>query len=111
MLNEAHTPRGDLPIRALIAKLRHDGCGGRAGRVELLTGIEGASSRPVRKIVLIDGWADQRGDALARQPALPGESLPGGRPLLAEPVDGLKDWRRRKSEEPGIGGAQFHYQK
>jgi hypothetical protein len=42
------------PIRDLIAKLRHDGCGGRAGRVELLTGIEGASSRPVRKIVLID---------------------------------------------------------
>ena len=42
--------------RDLIAKLRHDGCGGRAGRVELLTGIEGASSRPVRKIVLICGW-------------------------------------------------------
>jgi hypothetical protein len=31
------------------------GSGGRAGRVELLTGIEGASSRPVRKITLIDG--------------------------------------------------------
>jgi hypothetical protein len=31
------------------------GCGGRAGRVELLTGIEGASSRPVRKIVLLEG--------------------------------------------------------
>jgi hypothetical protein len=31
---------------------RHRGCGGRAGKVELLTGIEGASSRPVRKIVL-----------------------------------------------------------
>jgi hypothetical protein len=40
--------------RRLIAQLmRHDGCGGRAGRVELLTGIEGASSRPVRRIVLI----------------------------------------------------------
>jgi hypothetical protein len=26
-----------------------------AGQGELLTGIEGASSRPVRKIVLIDG--------------------------------------------------------
>jgi hypothetical protein len=31
---------------------RHDSCGGRAGKVELITGIEGASSRPVRKIVL-----------------------------------------------------------
>jgi hypothetical protein len=39
--------------RDILAKLRHDGCGGRAGRVELLTGIEGASSRPVRKIVLL----------------------------------------------------------
>jgi hypothetical protein len=28
--------------------MRHDGCGGRAGRVELLTGIEGASSPPIR---------------------------------------------------------------
>jgi hypothetical protein len=35
--------------------LRHDGCGGRPGRVELLTGIAGASSRPVRKIVLLAG--------------------------------------------------------
>jgi hypothetical protein len=29
-----------------------DACGGRPTRVELLTGIEGASSRPARKIVL-----------------------------------------------------------
>ena len=29
--------------------LRHDGCGGRAGKMELLTGIEGVS-RPVRKM-------------------------------------------------------------
>ena len=42
-----------MPIRDLIARMRHDGCGGRAGQVELLTGIEGASSRPVRRIVLI----------------------------------------------------------
>jgi hypothetical protein len=47
--------RRDLPMRDLIAKMRHDGCGGRQGRVELLTGIEGASSRPVRKIVVLDG--------------------------------------------------------
>ena len=44
MLNEAHTSprRREMPIRDLLAKLRHDGCGGRAGRVELLTGIEAA---------------------------------------------------------------------
>jgi hypothetical protein len=41
-----------VPIRELLAKLRHDGCGGRAGRAELLTGIDGVSSRPVRRIVL-----------------------------------------------------------
>jgi hypothetical protein len=45
----------DLPIRDIIAKMRHDGCGGRAGKAELLTGIEGVSGRPVRKIVLRDG--------------------------------------------------------
>jgi hypothetical protein len=52
MLNEAHTPKADMLLSYIIAKMRHDGCGGRAGRVELLTGIEGASLRPVRKIVL-----------------------------------------------------------
>jgi hypothetical protein len=55
MLNEAHTPQRDLRIREIIARMRHDGCGGGAGRVELLTGIEGAASRPVRKIVVLDG--------------------------------------------------------
>ena len=54
MLNEAHMTRSDMPIRDIIARMRHDGCGGRAGKVELLTGIEGASSRPVRRIVLVD---------------------------------------------------------
>ena len=57
MLNEVHTLERQraMPIRDIIARMRHDGCGGRAGRVELLTGIEAASSRPVRKIVLLDG--------------------------------------------------------
>jgi hypothetical protein len=41
-------------IRDILAKMRHDGCGGRPGRVELVTSIEG-SSLPVRRIVLIDG--------------------------------------------------------
>jgi len=37
--------------------MRHDGCGGLAGKAELLTGIDGASSRPVRRIVLLAGAA------------------------------------------------------
>jgi hypothetical protein len=44
-----------MPIRAILAKMRHDGCGGRAGKAELLSGIEGISSRPVRRIVLREG--------------------------------------------------------
>jgi hypothetical protein len=55
MLSETHTPQSDMLIRDIIARMRHDGCGGRAGKTELLTGIEGASSRPVRRIVLIGG--------------------------------------------------------
>jgi hypothetical protein len=56
MINEAHTGqrRGSLTLRVLIARMRHDGCGGLAGKIELLTGIDGVSSRPVRRIVL---WA------------------------------------------------------
>ena len=42
-----------LSHRFAISRMRHDGCGGRAGKVELLTGIEGVSSRPVRRIVLV----------------------------------------------------------
>ncbi len=42
-----------MPLRALLARMRHDGCGGLPGKAELLTGIESASSRPVRRIVLI----------------------------------------------------------
>jgi hypothetical protein len=52
MLNEAHSAQRAMPIRDIIAKMRHDGCAGRPGKVELLTGIEGATGRPVWKIVL-----------------------------------------------------------
>jgi hypothetical protein len=51
MMNEVHTAQRDLPIHEIIKRARHDGCRGRAGKVELLTGIDG-SSRLVRKIVL-----------------------------------------------------------
>jgi hypothetical protein len=50
----------DLPIRTIFDRMRHDGCGGRAGEAELLTGIDGATSRPVRKIVLRKGALSSR---------------------------------------------------
>ena len=55
MLNEVHTPllQRAMTLRDLLTHMRHDGCGGRAGKAELLTDIEAASSRPVRRIVLI----------------------------------------------------------
>ena len=55
MFSEAHSAQRDMLIRDIIARMHHAGFGGRAGRVELLTGIEGASSRPVRRIVLVEG--------------------------------------------------------
>ena len=55
MLNEAHTRWRDRTLRAILTRMRHDGCGGLAGKAELLSGIEGVSSRPVRRIVLLGG--------------------------------------------------------
>jgi hypothetical protein len=54
MINEVHAPerQRDMPMRVLLARARHDGRGGSAGRAELLTGIDGVSSRPVRRIEL-----------------------------------------------------------
>jgi hypothetical protein len=37
MFNQVHMPRGDAPLRDILDKMRHDCCGGRAGKVELLT--------------------------------------------------------------------------
>jgi hypothetical protein len=52
MVNEAHMARGEIRIRDIIDRTRHDGCGGRPEKAELVTGIGGAGSRPVRRIVL-----------------------------------------------------------
>jgi hypothetical protein len=52
IISETHTKQGDILLHDILKRMRHDGCGGRRGRAELLTGIEGASSRPVRRIVL-----------------------------------------------------------
>jgi hypothetical protein len=55
IVNEAHARWRDRTLRAILARMRHDGCGGLAGKAELLSGIEGVSSRPVRRIVLLGG--------------------------------------------------------
>jgi hypothetical protein len=38
MVNESHFTRGHLPLRTILGRMRHDGCGGRAARAELLRG-------------------------------------------------------------------------
>ena len=53
MVNEAHAPWRDRTLFDILRRMRHDGCGGLAGKAELLTGIAGVSSRPVRKIALL----------------------------------------------------------
>jgi hypothetical protein len=55
MVNEAHARWRNRTLRAILARMRHDGCGGLASKAELLSGIEGVSSRPVRRIVLRGG--------------------------------------------------------
>ena len=44
MFNEAHSGQRKMLIRDIIEKMRHDGCGGRAEKVELLSGIEGVAA-------------------------------------------------------------------
>jgi hypothetical protein len=41
MVNEAYTRQRDMRIRDILARMRHEDCGGRAGKVELITGIGG----------------------------------------------------------------------
>jgi len=53
MLNEAHVTPGQrrMLLRDFLVRARHEGCAGWAAKAELLTGSEGVSSRPVRRIV------------------------------------------------------------
>jgi hypothetical protein len=58
MLSEAAMSERNrsLALCVLISRISHcSPCGGRAGKAELLTGIDGVSSRPVRRIVLRSG--------------------------------------------------------
>jgi len=52
MVHQAHYAQRALPIRTILDRMRHEGCGNRAGNAELITGIEGTSNRPGRRIVL-----------------------------------------------------------
>ena len=54
MFAETHFAQRDMTLREIARRMRHDGCGGRARRAELVTGIEGVTSRPVRRIVLME---------------------------------------------------------
>ena len=53
VISETHFAHGYLPIRTILRRARHEGCGGRVAKAELLTGLEAATSRPVRRIVLM----------------------------------------------------------
>jgi hypothetical protein len=57
IINEAHavTPLRGRPLSEILDLFRHDGCGGQPAKAELLTGIDGVSSSPVRRIVLMGG--------------------------------------------------------
>lgn len=61
MLNEAHASdaQRDMRLRDLLTHARHEGGGGRAVRAELLTVVDGVSSRPARRIVLGAGCVQQ----------------------------------------------------
>jgi hypothetical protein len=47
-------PRG-IAHPGRLHRMRHDGCGGRPAKAELLTGVEDVSCRPMLRIVLRSG--------------------------------------------------------
>ena len=55
MISQLHSSRSHMPIRDILDRVRHERCGGRAGKAELVTGIEGVGSGAVRRIVLREG--------------------------------------------------------
>jgi len=44
-----------MRLRDFLARARHEGCGGRAAKAELVTAADSAGSGPVRRIVLRGG--------------------------------------------------------
>jgi hypothetical protein len=45
MVNESHAAWRDRALRDILKRMRHDGCGGRVAKPELLTGIDRATGR------------------------------------------------------------------
>ena len=82
MLNETHAPQRDMLIRDIIAKMRHDGCGGQAGRVELLTGIEG-------RIAMVTSVLLPKPNAFVQTVPAPQERVMNGKRFLGQLVPGL----------------------
>jgi hypothetical protein len=68
LINESHMPRRHLPLRTIIDRMRHDGCGGKPAKVELLTGVESASYAPSEAVLA--GLAATAG--CRQQPGRPG---------------------------------------
>jgi len=54
VVNAGHSPCGRMPLVYILRRMRHAGCGGEPSRVELRSGVEWVTSRPVRRIVLRD---------------------------------------------------------
>jgi hypothetical protein len=50
--SEAHSAQRVPPIRTILDRVHHDEYGGTTGKAELITGVDGASTRLVRRIVL-----------------------------------------------------------
>ena len=74
MISETHIPVPAVTLlRDIIEKMRHDGCGGRAGRAELITGI-GGSQQPA-------GAAD---------PAAKGVTVPAKKPGRPQEIAALR---------------------
>jgi hypothetical protein len=55
VINEAHAPWRAMRLVYILRRMRHHDCGGLPAYVELLSSIEGVSSRPVRRIVPREG--------------------------------------------------------
>ncbi len=90
MVNEVHAPWRVRTLHDILARMRHDGCGGLAGKTELLTGVQGVSSESVQRIVLRGDptapahrahrrWTQQRRSGLSSR----GRHNPGGTDCIA----------------------------
>jgi hypothetical protein len=102
MVNEAHARWRDrasdaqrgaaqraMLIRDIVAKMRHDSCGGRAGQVELITGQAGAEDRAPRvtethsqqRVTMARPYDPDRTESRRLQPLMGKSPTPSASPL------------------------------